>query len=46
LQNGQQYNVEINAGAFFSVGNGDTTILFGDYKKADRKYFIEGPANQ
>jgi hypothetical protein len=45
-QRGQQYNVEINAAAFFSSSNGDTTILFGDFKKADRKYFIEGPSNQ
>ena len=43
LQSGQQYDVEINAAAFFSVSNGDTTVLFGDYKKSDRKYFIEGP---
>lgn len=45
VQSGQQFKVEINAASFFSVNNGDTTILFGDYKKSDRKYFIEGPDN-
>ena len=45
VQSGQQFKVEINAASFFSVNNGDTTILFGDYKKLDRKYFIEGPDN-
>jgi hypothetical protein len=43
VQSGQQFKVGINAASFFSVNNGDTTILFGDYKKSDRKYFIEAP---
>jgi hypothetical protein len=43
IQSGQQFNVELNAGSFFSVNNGDTTVLFGDYKKSDKKYFIEAP---
>jgi hypothetical protein len=43
VQSGQQFNVELNAASFFSVNNGDTTVLFGDYKKSDRKYFIYGP---
>lgn len=46
VQNGQQFNVEINGASFFSVNNGDTTVLFGDYKKSDRKYFIEAPADK
>jgi hypothetical protein len=45
LQGGQQYDLDINAGSFFWVNNGDTTVLFGDYKKTDRKYFIEEPNN-
>jgi len=43
FQAGQQFAVEINAASFLSVSNGDTAILFGDYNKADRKYFLEQP---
>ena len=43
VQSGQEFKVELNAASFFSVNNGDTTVLFGDYKKSDRKYFIIGP---
>jgi hypothetical protein len=43
VQSGQQFKLEINAASFFSISNGDTTVLFGDYKKSDRKYFIEAP---
>ena len=43
LQNGQHFTVEINAASFFSVNNGDTTVLFGDFKKSDKKYFLEAP---
>lgn len=43
VQAGQQFKVEINAASFLSVSNGDTTVLFGDYNKVDRKYFLEQP---
>ncbi len=43
VQSGQQFKVEINAASFFWVNNGDTSVLFGDYKKSDKKYFIEAP---
>jgi hypothetical protein len=46
VQGGQQFKVELNAGSFFWINNGDTSVLFGNYKKADRKYFIEGPENE
>jgi hypothetical protein len=46
VQSGQQFKVEINAASFFWINNGDTSVLFGDYKKSDRKYFIEGPDNK
>jgi hypothetical protein len=46
MQNGQQYKAEINAASFFSINNGDTTVLYGDYKKSHRKYFLEAPSNQ
>ncbi|MFN8306965.1 MAG: hypothetical protein U0T79_09340 [Ferruginibacter sp.] len=45
VQSGQKFKVELNAGSFFWVNNGDTSVLFGDYKKSDRKYFIEAPDN-
>ena len=45
VQSGQPYEVEINAASFFSVNNGDTSVLFGDYKKSDRKYFLDSPDN-
>jgi len=45
VQNGQQFKVELNAASFFSVNSGDTSVLFGDYKKKDRKHFIEVPDN-
>ena len=43
VQNGQHFTVALNAVSFFSVSNGDTTVLFGDFKKSDKKYFLEGP---
>jgi hypothetical protein len=43
VQAGQDFEVELNAGSFFWVNNGDTTVLYGDFKKSDRKYFIEAP---
>ena len=46
VQSGQQFKVEINAASFFWLNNGDTSVLFGDYKKSDRKYFIDGPDNE
>lgn len=46
VQAGQQFVVEINAASFLSVHNGDTTVLFGDYQKSDRKYFLEHPNNE
>lgn len=42
-QYGLPYTIEINAGAYFTVDNADTTVRFGDFNKADLKYFLEGP---
>ena len=44
IQDDQKFKVEINAASFFWVNNGDTAVLFGDYKKSDRKYFIVPPS--
>lgn len=43
VQKEQPFNIELNAGSFFTVNNGDSTVLYGDYKKSDRKYFLEAP---
>ena len=43
LQSGQHYDAEINAASFFSINNGDTTVLYGNYEKSDRKYFLGAP---
>ena len=43
IQNGQHFTLELNAASFFSVNNGDTTVLFGDFKKSDEKYFLAAP---
>ena len=42
-QNEHKFKIEINAGSYLSINNGDTTILFGNFKNSDRKYFLEEP---
>jgi hypothetical protein len=39
-QNGQSFKLEINGGSWMSVTVSDTTILLGNYRKHDEKYFI------
>jgi len=46
VQARQQFKIEINAASFFWVSNGDTSILFGDYKRSDRKYFLDHPNSE
>jgi hypothetical protein len=46
IQAKQLFVVEINAASFFSISNGDTTLLFGDYNKSDRNYFLEHPNDE
>lgn len=43
LQENKQYNIELNAGSYFTVSDGDSSAIFGDYKKEDRKYFWAAP---
>jgi hypothetical protein len=40
LQAGQHYIYELNAGSWLHVTCGDTTLLLGNYKKADKKFFL------
>lgn len=46
FQNGQKFDMKINAASFFSIYNGDTTVLFGDYNDKDKKYFIVEPDSE
>jgi len=43
-QAGQLFNYSINAGSWFSIECRDTSLLFGNYKKTDRKYFLKSPS--
>ncbi len=43
LQEGRQYELGINAGSYFWISGGDTTELFGDYDKRDKKLFLAEP---
>lgn len=40
-QNGNIFDFEVNGGAWFYLKSADTTLIFGDFKKEDEKYFIE-----
>jgi hypothetical protein len=42
-QNGSEYPFTVNAGSFILVNSGDTTIIYGDYKKEDRRHFLSSP---
>jgi len=39
-QNKQNYNFEINAGAWMYVHCRDTVLIFGNFKKQNEKYFL------
>ncbi|BDD03612.1 hypothetical protein [Aureibacter tunicatorum] len=39
-QNDQQYEFSINSGAWVTVSSSDTTLLFGNFEKANNKYFL------
>jgi hypothetical protein len=42
-QNGIYYEFEVNAGSWMYLESQDTTVIWGDYNRDDRKYFIQGP---
>jgi hypothetical protein len=41
-QNGKLYDFEVNGGSWTYIRAHHTTIILGNYKKEDKKYFIEG----
>lgn len=40
-QKGQLFEYSMNAGSWFSITCRDTSLLFGDFHKRDRKFFLE-----
>jgi hypothetical protein len=40
-QRGQLFDYSINAASWFSITCRDTGLLFGDYNKRDRKFFLD-----
>ena len=42
----QYYEIEINAGSWMYIKCRDTTLLFGDFNRADEKYFLSGPNHE
>jgi hypothetical protein len=42
-QFGRQFEFELNAGSWIYINCQDTTLLFGDFKKQDRRYFVSAP---
>jgi hypothetical protein len=43
IQNGNPFDFEVNGGSWFYIKSSDTTMIFGNFKKEDAKYFIEEP---
>ena len=40
-QKGQLFEYSLNAGSWFRITCRDTSLLFGDFNKRDRKFFLE-----
>jgi len=43
IQHGNLYRFEVNGGSWMYISSPDTTLILGNYKKEDAKYFIAGP---
>ena len=43
VQAQQKFEFELNAGSWLYIKCQDTTLLLGDFKKMDRKYFLSSP---
>ncbi len=43
IQDSVEYPFTVNAGSYALINSGDTTIIYGDYKKKDKKYFLSSP---
>ncbi len=46
IQNNIEYPFTTNSAAYSLVNSGDTTIIYGDYKKQDKKLFLSFPGNE
>ena len=46
IQNGNGFDFEVNGGSWFYLKSADTTLIFGNFKKEDEKYFIVKPAKE
>jgi hypothetical protein len=42
-QDGKLFNIEVNGGSWLYVESSDTTLILGNFKKEDEKYFIDKP---
>ncbi|HYV91616.1 MAG TPA: hypothetical protein VE978_07535 [Chitinophagales bacterium] len=45
-QKGHDFKFEINAGSWMLIFCSDTTLLLGNFKKQDEKYFLSKPWNE
>jgi hypothetical protein len=43
IQHGNIYRLEVNGGSWMYISSPDTTLILGDYKREDAKYFIARP---
>lgn len=43
MQNNVEYPFTINAAAYSLINSGDTTVIYGDYNKQDKKLFLSFP---
>jgi hypothetical protein len=46
VQNGNGFDFEVNGGSWFYLKSADTTLIFGNFKKEDEKYFLVKPAKE
>ena len=42
-QQGKLFDFEVNAGSWIYIKSADTTLILGNYRKEDEKYFVEKP---
>ena len=44
IQNSIIYEFELNAGSWFRVRDSSASVLYGNFKTEDEKYFLSHPA--
>ena len=45
-QKENMFDFEMNGGSWFYLKSPDTTLIFGNFKKEDEKYFIDKPSKE